>query len=83
MFNRLVCWQPTLLEGLFDDNWRIRQSSTMLVGDLLFYFLDKEEKKENQRRGGRPSPLSLHFSGQRQELTTIVCVNSLQQQPGW
>lgn len=42
--------QPTLLEGLFDDNWRIRQSSTMLVGDLLFHFLDKDQKKENQQR---------------------------------
>jgi hypothetical protein len=41
---------PTLLEGLFDDNWRIRQSSTMLVGDLLFHFLDKDQKKENQQR---------------------------------
>ncbi|KAL1923463.1 uncharacterized protein VTP21DRAFT_8443 [Calcarisporiella thermophila] len=27
---------PELEKGLFDDNWRIRQSSVQLVGDLIF-----------------------------------------------
>ena len=27
---------PSLEEGLFDDNWRIRQSSVQLLGDLLY-----------------------------------------------
>jgi hypothetical protein len=42
---------PPLLDGLFDENWRIRQSSVLLVGDLLVHFLDKDEKKENQNKG--------------------------------
>ena len=27
---------PAVEEGIFNDNWRIRQSSVELLGDLLF-----------------------------------------------
>lgn len=34
---------PALEEGLFDDNWRIRQSSVQLLGDLLYLIGDTKE----------------------------------------
>jgi hypothetical protein len=34
---------PTLEEGLFDDNWRIRQSSVQLLGELLYQVLGKKD----------------------------------------
>ncbi|KAL6074695.1 eIF-2-alpha kinase activator GCN1 [Balamuthia mandrillaris] len=35
---------PSLLDGLFHINWRIRQSSVMLLGDLLFHIMSKGEE---------------------------------------
>ncbi|KAM3583875.1 translational activator of GCN4 [Umbelopsis sp. WA50703] len=35
---------PELEKGLFDDNWRIRQSSVQLVGDLLFRITGQTNK---------------------------------------
>lgn len=34
---------PALEDGLFDDNWRIRQSSVQLLGDLLYLIGDTKE----------------------------------------
>lgn len=34
---------PSLEDGLFDDNWRIRQSSVQLLGDLLYLIGDTKE----------------------------------------
>lgn len=34
---------PALENGLFDDNWRIRQSSIQLLGDLLYLIGDTKE----------------------------------------
>ncbi|CAM9376956.1 unnamed protein product, partial [Choristocarpus tenellus] len=34
---------PALERGLFDDNWRIRQSSIQLLGDLLYLIGDTKE----------------------------------------
>eukprot|EP00127_Corallochytrium_limacisporum_P001735 Clim_evm72s77 gene=Clim_evmTU72s77 len=36
---------PNLEDGLFDDNWRIRQSSVQLMGDLLARIAGQEAKK--------------------------------------
>jgi hypothetical protein len=32
----LVMLLPAVEEGIFNDNWRIRQSSVLLMGKLLF-----------------------------------------------
>lgn len=34
---------PALEDGLFDDNWRIRQSSVQLLGDLLYLIGETKE----------------------------------------
>jgi len=39
---------PPLLDALFDDIWRIRQSGVLLLGDLLYHFLNKDKDGANK-----------------------------------
>lgn len=52
---------PSLEAGLFDDSWRIRQSSVQLLGDLLYTIggtkavgvaADADDEDEPTGRGG-------------------------------
>lgn len=38
---------PAIEEGLFNDNWRIRQSSVQLLGDLLHRIVTKYPTEED------------------------------------
>ncbi len=42
---------PTLEEGLFNDNWRIRQSSVQLLGELLYQIIGKKDAAETEDTG--------------------------------
>lgn len=39
---------PAVQEGIFDPDWRIRQSSVQLLGDLLYCIAETRVKKEEE-----------------------------------
>jgi HEAT repeat protein len=44
---------PVLEEGILDDNWRIRQSSTILLGDLMFRIMGVSGKTALDHEDGQ------------------------------
>eukprot|EP01117_Protostelium_nocturnum_P009440 TRINITY_DN3367_c0_g3_i1.p1 TRINITY_DN3367_c0_g3~~TRINITY_DN3367_c0_g3_i1.p1 ORF type:complete len:2582 (-),score=1035.41 TRINITY_DN3367_c0_g3_i1:96-7841(-) len=65
---------PALEEGLFNDSWRIRQSSVQLLGDLLFHVITKSPNPEQDPTATLTNAVG--FSKRNQILAALYLIRS-------
>ncbi|RKP33415.1 armadillo-type protein, partial [Dimargaris cristalligena] len=73
---------PQLEEGMFDANWRIRNSSVELIGDLLFKITGLDGNHTEKALGNVPDPDDEDSDMEQLEENTNAETNNPQNAPG-